>query len=182
MPKVSLCFLVFFISCSQLVSDKGENIQNIRYGEAKRFDYSGDTWTGTWADDGNIYSVADDFYCDSINANLAFFRIKGEDPLNLEVELVNPMSEYGTISQLDQDSLAWKASGLTCVDGVLYMFVSRHGYPWLYDPAPDHNRQSAQDGSIIKSLDYGKTWSRSADENMRNPMFPGRRFAAGFFY
>ncbi|MDD6209997.1 MAG: DUF4185 domain-containing protein [Bacteroidales bacterium] len=176
-----LLFLLpaFLFSCKNTVP--GENVQDIRYGPAQRFELSGDTWTGTWADDGNIYSTADDFYNDSVTSNLALFRLKGDDPMNLEIELINPMQEYGRISQLDADSLAWKASGLTCVDGVLYMFVSRHNYPWLYDPAPDNNRQTAQDGSIIKSSDYGKTWSRSAKENTNNPMFPGKRFAAGFF-
>ena len=180
--KTKFFFLFFglaMLSCKQ--TDSGTDIQEIRFGAYQRFDVSGDTWTATWADDGDIYSTVDDFYCDSVKSNLALFRFKGDDPMNLERELINPMSEYGSICQLDRDSLAWKASGLICVDGALYMFVSRHGYPWLYKPAPYNNRQTAEDGSIIKSLDYGKTWTRTAEENMNNPMFSGRRFASGFF-
>ncbi|MDR0845528.1 MAG: DUF4185 domain-containing protein, partial [Tannerella sp.] len=164
-------------SCSK---QAGIDIKGIQYGTIQQFNQLGDTWIGTWADDDHIYSVADDCTTDSATSNLALFRLKGEDPLQLKLEMINPMLEYGKICELDADSLAWKASGITCIDGILYMFVSRHDYPWRNHALTD-NRQTAQDGSIIKSTDHGKTWFRSARENSESPMFPGRRFAAGFF-
>ncbi|MDR3260936.1 MAG: DUF4185 domain-containing protein [Tannerella sp.] len=171
--------IIAFSSCNSQLSKT--DVKGIQYGMIRQIDHLGDTWIGTWADDGHIYSVADDCSTsDSTASNLALFRMKGDDPLNLELELINPMSEYGAICQLDADSLAWKASGITCIDGILYMFVSRHDYPWRNHKLVD-NRQTACDGSIIKSIDHGKTWTRTAEENTRNPMFPGRRFASGFF-
>ncbi len=70
---------------------------------------------------------------------------------------------------------------MTCIDGVLYVFISKHDYPWRNKSLTD-NRQTAADASIIKSTDHGVTWTRSVLDNYVSPMFPGRRFGAPFLH
>jgi hypothetical protein len=137
----------------------------------------GDSWVGTWADDDAVYVYADDTWNGNKSSNLAVYRLVGDDPLNLTVQPVNSMDEYGHAGELGLDKCSWKASGITCVDGVLYIAVSR----WDSKPSPVDMRQAAQNSSIIKSTDHGITWSRTAKENYDKPMFPGRKFANPFF-
>ena len=68
---------------------------------------------------------------------------------------------------------------LYCVDGVLYMFVTRCLYPEQSGDA--NHRHIFKNLSIIKSTDKGKTWTRSASESYNHPMFPGLRFGAPYF-
>jgi hypothetical protein len=65
------------------------------------------------------------------------------------------------------------------LDGTIYWVVARHKYG--EDSGDPRRRQTAANASIIKSSDFGKTWTRSAKENYDRPMFPGRRFAAPYF-
>jgi len=154
---------------------QSKTIKGIRWlGERIRYPGSlGDTWSCTWADDGEIYSTADDGtgINDSNNSNLALFKIEGKPPEH-KISLVNPMSQYGTGGEYDRAD-SWKANGLICIDGVLYMGVSQHSSAIDY---PD-GVQRTYDGSIIKSTDHGKTWSCKRI----NPMFPGPRFSTPFF-
>jgi hypothetical protein len=133
----------------------------------------GDTWSCTWADDDHIYSSGDD--CRGIDnsndSNLALFRVEGMPPAH-KVSLVNPMDAYGTGCYHD-GSDSWKANGLICVDGVLYMTVSQHSSALEYGDLV----QRTYDASIIKSTDHGKTWSCKR----RDPMFPSPRFSTPFF-
>ena len=80
---------------------------------------------------------------------------------------------------LGPDGANWKTMNSTSVDGVLYMFVTRCHYPWQSGD-PKH-RHIFRDASIIKSTDNGRTWTRAAEENYSNPMFPGMRFGAPYF-
>ena len=77
----------------------------------------------------------------------------------------------------------WKACGNTCIDGTLYMFVSRHEVDAFCDPVKKDNSklQTAENSSLIVSTDKGCTWRRTAKENYDSPMFPGRRFGSPFF-
>ena len=148
--------------------------------EGFRYDNSfGDTWINAWAGDGNIYSVADDTsgFDNACDSNLAFNRLEGDDPYNLKCTTINPMNEYGMAGELWGDGCCWKADGMTCVDGVMYVGVSRH----RYGTKDFGNHQTAENASIIKSTDYGLTWTRSARENYEKPMFLGRNFGAPFF-
>lgn len=148
------------------------------FGEAIRIEPegNGDVWTATWADDGNLYSAADDAlgFGDECRSNLAVFRLEGDEPPHLRGSMVNAMSDYGALTEIAEDSACWKANGLTCVDGVLYLSVSRH----LYYAAP-HWIQRAWDASIVKSDDHGRTWSRPPE--LGRSMFPGPTFGAPFF-
>ena len=139
-------------------------------------DLHGDSWTPTWADDGNLYSIADDTLGPKdapISSNLAVYRITGDQPPEIHAEVVNPMPEFGKITEVKpEDGACWKASGLTCVDGVLYLAASRNRY---MDGTGAFNIQQVWDSSIIKSSDHGKTWS--AAPKLGHALFPGHTFA-----
>jgi hypothetical protein len=144
-------------------------------------DSSGDTWVAAWASDGGLYSPSDDTggFHRAAHANVAFNRIDGSDPLHLSGKTVNPMQNYGKGGEKGPDGCTWKSSGCTFIDGILYLVVARHMYG--EDSGDPHRRQTAQNASIIKSVDFGRTWTRPADVNYRSPMFPGRRFATPYF-
>jgi hypothetical protein len=133
----------------------------------------GDTWSCTWADDGHMYVTADD--CKGIDqsnrSNLALFKVEGMPPTH-KIALINPMDAYGSMGFHDHAD-SWKANGLICVDGVLYMGVSQHSGAKEYGDLV----QRTYDASIIKSTDHGKTWSCK----QRDPMFPSPRFSTPFF-
>ena len=149
-----------------------------RFGGEIRYPKShGDLWTATWADDGAVYVAADDTrgIDDSCRSNLAVFRIDGEEPPDVTVETINPMTEYGTIGERKPvDNGMWKACGLISVDGVLYLSVSRHTYPW-----DGFSIQRAWDATIVKSEDHGRSWSPMPE--IGGSMFPGYAFATPFF-
>ena len=155
-------------------------------------DSMGDTWSAAWADDGGLYVSSDDTkgFKDACNSNLAISRLTGDAPAALRGTTVNCMKEFGEGSEtLRQDGGMWKACGLTCVDGILYLAVSRHlSCPTEPGPVPTgywegHYSpfwiQEAWDASIIKSTDHGKTWS--AAPRLGHAMFPGRAFSTPFF-
>jgi hypothetical protein len=144
-------------------------------------DNSGDTWVAALADDGNLYSPSDDTngFHSAGNANIAFNRIEGTDPLKLGGTTVNTMADYGKGSEEGEDGCTWKSSGCSSIGGVIYWVVARHKYGEKSgDP---HMRQTAANASIIKSSDFGRTWTPPARENYDSPTFPGRRFATPYF-
>lgn len=139
----------------------------------------GDVWATTWAADGDLYVVSDDTRgfddaCGPQGSNLAISRISGQAP-NLHGETINTMREYGHHGQFLDDDGMWKANGLTCIDGVLYLSISRHSHP----RRPPFFIQQTWDASIIKSEDMGKTWS--AMPRLGGAMFPGPTFSTPFF-
>jgi hypothetical protein len=142
----------------------------------------------TWADDGELYVASDDTSAfDGVcNSNLAISCLKGEAPASLRCVTVNCMKEYGGGSETQrEDGGMWKACGLICVDGVLYLSVSRQ----LACPTEPNGTwegyyspfwiQETWDSSIIKSNDHGKTWSPMPQ--LGRSMFPGRAFSTPFF-
>jgi len=141
----------------------------------------GDTWTPTWADNGHLDSPSNDStgFHSAPKANIAFNRIDGIDPFHLGGKTVNSMSPYGRESERGPDGCTWKSSGCACIDGVLYWVVARHRYG--QESGDPRHRQTAQNASIIKSVEHGRTWTRSAKLNYHAPMFPGRRFATPYF-
>lgn len=150
-------------------------------GAFRTADNAGDTWIAAWARDGNLYSPSDDTHgfhkaCDS---NIAFNRLEGGNPMRLSGVTVNPMLQYGKAGQLGLDRCSWKSSGCIWLDRNIYWVVARHLYG--EESGDPHKRQTAQNASIIKSADFGKSWTRTARENYDSPMFPGRRFATPYF-
>jgi hypothetical protein len=165
---------------------KKTRIVNAHIGDGIRLpNCSGDVWTTTWADDDHLYSVTDDTtgFNKACNSNLAVQRITGGPPPNIQGDTVNPMAEFGKAAELKEDGASWKASGLTCVDGVLYLAASRHYYDGVGDTSTDSAHhfwiQETWDSGIVKSIDHGKTWSEAP--RLGKGMFPGRVFSNPFF-
>lgn len=143
-------------------------------------DSNGDTWDPFWADDDNMYA----FNCDGRGfgtqpRNLAFNKLAGSSVNSIAGSSVNSMDGYGRSGLRGPDGATWKACGQECIDGVFYAFVSRNTYGnESRDPLL---RQTAVNSSLIKSTDRGRTWTRNAQENYTQPMWPGPRFGAPFF-
>lgn len=144
-------------------------------------DNAGDTWMLAWTSNDELYSPSNDtkgFHLAG-SGNVMFNRILGESVDKLTGETVNTFPDYLKANELGPDNCSWKSSGCMAMDGMLYLLVARHMYGEVSGDAT--RRQTAQNASIIRSADGGKTWIRSAQENMDHPMFPGNRFAAPFF-
>ena len=164
---------------------------------------SGDTWNMAWSREGDLYSPVNDgcgFYdhetgivyparhvmMAKIPADyVAQPYIYGKNVSYMDDFSVFGMTNAGTNmdpSQLKRgpDGCTWKSSGCKMIDGTLYLVVARHRYG---QDCPDDplKRQSAENASIIKSADQGKTWTRPTQECYDKPMFPGQRFATPFF-
>ena len=157
-----------------------KRILSASLGKAVRYAGShGDLWTATWADDDNVYAASDDStgIDKAANSNLALNRFTGGMPPGIRGVTVNPMRQFGGWGEIrKEDGAMWKACGLACIDGVLYMSVSRHLNP---DYAPWI--QQTWDASIIKSSDHGATWTSAIAPNLNESMFPGRNFSTPFF-
>jgi hypothetical protein len=141
---------------------------------------NGDTWDPFWADDDSLYA----FNCDGRGfgtqpRNLAFNQLQGDGPHALKGRIVNSMDEYGIAGKKEADNATWKACGQECIDSTFYAFVSRNVYG--SDSKDPLLRQTAFNSSLIKSTDRGLTWTRSAAENYKSPMWPGTRFGSPFF-
>jgi hypothetical protein len=157
-------------------------LTGIQVAPAVKFpDNQGDTWIAAWARDGNLYSPSDDTegFHNACHSNIAFNRLDGSDPLQLSGTTVNPMRDYGKAAELGPDRCNWKSTGCLWLDGALYWAIARHMYG--DDTGDPHKRQTAQNASIIKSTDFGKTWMRPVQQNYDAPMFPGPRFATPYF-
>ncbi|MFC1633540.1 serine hydrolase [Planctomycetota bacterium] len=100
-----------------------------------------DNWPITWADDNNLYTAYGDGWG---------FEPKTEKKLSLGIAKIvglpddfrgiNVRTETG--ERLGQGAKGAKASGMLCIDGVLYMFVRNTG-----------------NSQVAWSADYGKTWT-----------------------
>ena len=156
---------------------KSEKIRSIRWigSPIRTLRSHGDLWLCTWADDDDLYSIADDTLgVDRVcNSNLAIHKVKGTPP-DHKVITINPMTEYGRFQEHDGLD-TWKGNGLVCIEGVLYLAVSQHSGAMDF---PD-NVQRTYDATIVKSTDYGKTWSKKPE--VGKAMFPGTRFSTPFF-
>jgi hypothetical protein len=137
----------------------------------------GDVWDASWADDGRLYVQSDDTtgFGKQPGRNLQFHVVDGERPEEIAGRTINTMDEYGKMGEPWADGCMWKLNGSTCIDGILYAFVSRHGKDTSMPV------QTAQNSSLIVSADKGLIWRRTALENYDRPMFPGPRFGSPFF-
>lgn len=137
---------------------------------------SGDVWSSTWADDGNLYSISDDTggWNAACNSNFAVNEETGDDPLHLVGHTVNCMSDYGFAGESQPNGYNWKAESIISVDGTLYASIGNMIY------AGNGHRQFIENSTIIKSTDHGKTWTPSESQNYNQPMFPYQGFAPFF--
>jgi hypothetical protein len=160
-----------------------ETIQKITVGTPVSLpDNSGDTWSLAWARDGDLYTPSNDtggFQVPGKNGNVFFNRVTGAQPDALTGETVNTMSDYRWHLEKGPDGCSWKSSGCVAVDGNLYLLVARHKYG--EDSGDSTRRQPAENASIIRSANGGRTWTRAAQDNYDHPMFPGSHFATPFF-
>ncbi|MGO8926846.1 MAG: hypothetical protein ACLQU3_08150 [Limisphaerales bacterium] len=140
----------------------------------------GDEWAPTWADDGNLYTGNDDgsSFGGIGQRTVAFGKLAGDDLSKLRGFTVSDMGGYGK-DAMGPDNANWKTMNTYCVDGILYMFVTRCQYPEQAGDA--HHRHVFKNSCIIKSTDKGKTWWRPAEESLNHPMFPGLKFGAPYF-
>ena len=99
-----------------------------------------DNWPITWADDDNLYTAYGDGWGfepkTKKKLSLGIAKIVGSPPY---FQGVNIRTETG--ERVGQGAKGAKASGILCVDGVLYMLVRNTG-----------------NSQIAWSKDYGKTW------------------------
>jgi hypothetical protein len=141
----------------------------------------GDIWDAAWADDQCLYTVVDDIllWNGEFTSNLSVVSMADTAPPGVRPEIVNPMHAYGFANELGADGACWKGNGITCVDGILYLGVSRH---WYGHTRPD-GIQIARDASIVLSRDHGQTWwpEPPRAEPFARPLFPGPNFATPFF-
>jgi hypothetical protein len=141
----------------------------------------GDTWVPAWTADGEIVSPSNDTagFARAGSANVAVNRIVGDDPRALTGKTLTLLPEHGRENAEGPDGRSWKSTGCASIDGVLYLFVSRHAYGEKSgDP---HRRQTVVDASLLKSTDGGTTWSPSARESYERPMFRGATFPTPYF-
>ena len=111
--------------------------------------------------------------------DLAFDVFSGSEFESLSGSQVNTMDEYGKSGAKRAYNATWKVCGQECIDGVFYAFVSRNvNTHESHDPLL---RQTALNSSLIKSTDRGRTWTRTAEENYRRPMWPGPASGASMF-
>jgi len=100
-----------------------------------------DNWPITWADDNNLYTAYGDGWGfepkTKEKLSLGIAKVVGAPP---DFEGVNVRTESG--ERAGQGAKGAKASGMLCVDGVLYMLVRNTG-----------------NSQIAWSRDHGKTWT-----------------------
>jgi hypothetical protein len=174
-----------------LSAEPRRRIRSAQLGEGICYKNSaGGTWIAAWADDDNLYVSSDDTngFNNACASNLAVNRIAGAMPPDIHGTTINPMKEFGKAGETrKEDGACWKACGITCVDGVLYLTVSRH-LAAGDNAEPDLTNggrstffpvQETWDASIMKSGDHGSTWSQMP--KLGQPMFPGRSFSTPVF-
>lgn len=130
-------------------------------------------------------------------STIVFNEVTGDDPYTLDGRTITTMPSFYALDQQTiedtqyfkrngrlpdeqrNDRCTWKSSGCTVVDGTIYWALTRNGYGELSgDP---RFRETQQNATVISSTDHGRTWSPAPSEALRNPMFPGRSFAAPYF-
>jgi hypothetical protein len=135
----------------------------------------GDVWSCTWADDGNLYSVADDTAGTSSPReawNLAIYKIEGMPPKPV-VTRVNEMKQYDRAGK----GHWWKGAGLASIDGTLYLGIYSQSNP--REGSATKVSFNADHASVLKSTDHGQTWTPAA--TVTSPMFSGKEFPTPFF-
>jgi hypothetical protein len=175
-------FVLLFLCVGIASAAESRPIVDIRFNAdyAQIGNSVGDEWAPTWADDDNLYTGNDDgsSFGGIAGRSVAFGKLIGNDPLRLVGQTVSDMGDYGKTAP-SPDRANWKTMNSYCVDGVLYMFVTRCLYP--EQSGDPHKRHIFRNSSIIKSTDRGVTWTRPAAESYDHPMFPGLRFGAPYF-
>ena len=173
--------IILSLGLSTMKADDS-SIHSVTVGEPVPIpDNKGDTWVPAWTRSGDLYSPSNDThgFHEAGSGNVMFNRLLGDRADQLTGETVNTLSSYGKASVAGPDGCTWKSSGCAAIDGQLYLLVARHKYGET--SGDGMKRQTAQNASIIRSADNGKTWVRAAQENYDHPMFPASHFATPYF-
>lgn len=146
----------------------------------------GDTFYSSWGPDWNVWFSADDTTgmrgaCLPNGSNIAINKATGLRVSDLQTTTVNCMKEWGEhgADSGHHDGGSWKNTGLSWIDDVLYVWISRNVGP---THSNYENRQSAQNSCLLKSTDYGRTFQgKNNSQCFTTPMFPGRLFGTPSF-
>ncbi|KAF2101389.1 hypothetical protein NA57DRAFT_72833 [Rhizodiscina lignyota] len=147
----------------------------------------GDTFYSTWGPDWDTWFTIDDSAgikasCSPNGSNIIINKARGPSVADLRPATVNCLQKEWGLHGDDMghgDDGSWKTTGLSWLDDVLYLWVSRN-----FAPAAGNNslRQTAQNSCLLKSLNYGVTFQGPDDEECyTNPTFPGRLFGTPSF-
>ena len=136
--------------------------------------FTGDLWPCAWGEDDRLYTAnGDGFGFSKLYKDIVFNIVDGWPP---EMTGSSPPGALGNnIAGLwGPDILQYnrKPTGLTCVEGDLYLFFQN-----LKTGFSDNPFGEASNGSISVSRDKGLTWFYDTS----GPMFPDHIFTTGFF-
>ena len=135
--------------------------------------WTGDLWPCTWGDDDRLYTACGDgMGFGNMVSDIVFAVVAGHAP---DLIGFTPPEAFGSrIGGLwgDDPTLNRKPTGLTCVDGDIYLFSQNLRNGLADDPFGD-----APYASVSVTRDHGKTWEYDAEK----PMFSDHVFTTGFF-
>ncbi|SDS65933.1 DUF4185 domain-containing protein [Microlunatus soli] len=128
----------------------------------------GDLWPSCWAKNDSIYAAWGDgagFDLDSGFVDVGVARIDGDDPAALTGSNLATADEI--VKRWAPSGTTRKPTGMVCVGDTLYLAVQ--------DLAGNFNK--AEQATIVKSTDGGKTWTYDHDK----PMFDDHQFTTVWF-
>ena len=136
--------------------------------------FTGDLWPNTWGDDDRLYTAnGDGFGFGWIFADIVFNVVDGMPP---DLTASSPPLALHNFIAGKWGPDAWKVSrkptGMTCVDGDLYLFFQN-----LKNAFSGNAFGDAPHASVSVTRDKGRTWEYDGDE----PMFTDHVFTTGFF-
>ena len=134
----------------------------------------GDLWPTAWADDGHLYAAnGDGFGFGWVWGDIKVNRILGEPEDLVGEQLPQAWGQHlGRLWPPQEWQVSHKPTGLTCVDGVLYLF-----YQNLKNFLSNNEFGDAPAASISWSTDHGATWQWDNS----GPMFDNHVFTTGMF-
>jgi hypothetical protein len=134
---------------------------------------TGDLWPATWGDDGHLYTACGDGFGFGFTPSDVVFNVVSGNPPDMSGR--TPENAWGVnIAGVWSEDLTLnrKPTGLTCVDGVIYLFFQNLRNMNGEDPFGD-----APAASVSLTRDRGRTWEYDAEK----PMFGDHVFTTGFF-
>ena len=136
--------------------------------------WTGDLWPSAWGDDDRLYTAnGDGMGFGAVPADIVFNVVDGDPPA---LSGFSPPGAFGPfIAQRwgpGRRFVSRKPTGMTCVDGALYLFFQN-----LANPRSQIPFQYATNGSVSVTRDKGETW----EWDRSGPMFSDYVFTTGFF-
>lgn len=135
---------------------------------------TGDLWPCVWGEGDLLYTAnGDGMGFGPLFGDIVFNIIEGSPP---NLVGYSPSKAYGqhiaTLYGSQALQLSRKPTGITCYDGIIYLFFQN-----LKNFLSDNEFGDAPHASISVSYNGGKTW----DYNITTPMFTNHIFTTGFF-